>query len=164
MELNFRNIILLLSVVLTALSAGLFYAWVVSVIPGTKKITDQAYLETMQTINREILNAGFFIIFFGALFFLLGSTYLQYKVKVDTAFYFTLIATIIYAFGTVGVTMFGNVPLNNIVEALDLSTFTTEDYRTARLAYEERWNTLNLIRTICALVSFILILLVVKLN
>jgi len=164
MELNIRNIILLSSVVLTALSAGLFYAWVVSVIPGTKKISDQAYLETMQTINREILNVGFFIIFFGALFFLLGSTYLQYKVKMDSAFYLTLMATLIYAFGTIGVTMLGNVPLNNLVEALDLSTFRAEDYRNARLAYEGRWNTLNLFRTISALISFILILLALVKN
>ena len=115
MEFNIKNSILLLSVIMTALSAGLFYGWVVSVIPGTKKITDQAYLETMQTINREILNAGFFIIFFGSLFLLLASTFLQYQVKVDTAFYLTLMATLLYFFGTIGVTMFGNVPLNNMV-------------------------------------------------
>ena len=71
MEFTTKNIIHLLAVITTALSAGLFYSWVVSVIPGTKKIPDKAYLETMQSINREILNAGFFIIFFGALIFLL---------------------------------------------------------------------------------------------
>jgi len=132
MEFNIKNTMLFLSLFTTALSAGLFYAWVVSVIPGTKKIPDQAYLETMQSINREILNAGFFFIFFGALFF---------------------------AIGTIGVTMFGNVPLNNMVEALDLSAFTEEDYRKARLAYEGKWNLLNLIRTLAALGAFVLLLL-----
>ena len=164
MEFNIKNSILLLSVIMTALSAGLFYGWVVSVIPGTKKITDQAYLETMQTINREILNAGFFIIFFGSLFLLIASTFLRYQVKVDTAFYLTLLATLVYLFGTIGVTMFGNVPLNNVVEALDLSSFTKEDYHNARLAYEGKWNTLNLIRTVCALGSFVLVLLALVRN
>ena len=126
MEFNIKNAMLFLSLFTTALSAGLFYAWVVSVIPGTKKIPDQAYLETMQSINREILNAGFFFIFFGAFFFLICSTYLQYKVKVDTVFYLMLLATILYAVGTIGVTMFGNVPLNNMVEAMDLSSLQTE--------------------------------------
>ena len=147
-----------MSVVLTALSAGLFYAWVVSVIPGTKKIPDQAYLETMQSINREILNVGFFTIFFGALISLIISTILQYQVKVDGIFYLILSAMAIYAIGTIGVTMFGNVPLNNIVEAMDLSSFSADDFRNARAQFESKWNTLNLMRTIAALVSFVLVL------
>lgn len=158
MELNAKHIFLFLSVILTALSAGLFYAWVVSVIPGTKKITDLAYLETMQTINREILNAGFFIIFFGSLIVLLGSTFLQYRAAVNSVFYYTLFATILYGIGTIGVTMFGNVPLNNLLESLDLSTLTAEDFRNTRVAFEEKWNHLNLIRTVAALISFVLVL------
>lgn len=164
MEFNIRNIILLASVITTALSAGLFYAWVVSVIPGTKKVSEQAYLETMQTINREILNPGFFIIFFGALIFLICSSYLQFKLKVDSTFYLVLAATLFYAIGTIGTTMLGNVPLNNMVETLDLSTFTAEDFFNARDAYEEKWNNLNLVRTLAALVSFILILLALVKN
>ncbi len=54
--------------------------------------------------------------------------------------------------------MVGNVPLNNLVEALDLSSFTSEEYKNARIAFEEKWNNFNLLRIIAALVSFILIL------
>lgn len=159
MEMNIKSITLFLAIITTALSAGLFYAWVVSVIPGTKRIPDQAYLETMQSINRAILNPGFFIIFFGAIVLLGASTFLQYRIKIDSTFYLMLSATLIYLFGTLGVTMFGNVPLNNIVEALDLSNFTEVNFKNARHAYEEKWNQLNLIRTIAALISFFLILL-----
>ncbi|MFK7969596.1 MAG: DUF1772 domain-containing protein, partial [Bacteroidia bacterium] len=151
MEFNIKHSVLFISVVLTALSAGLFYAWVVSVIPGTKKIPDQAYLETVQSINREILNVGFLTIFFGALVFLIVSTFLQYQAKVDTVFYLTLAALLVYAIGTLGVTMFGNVPLNNVMEALDISSFTAEDFEHARAEYEARWNSFNLIRTFAAL-------------
>lgn len=158
MELNSRNIVLLASVITTALSAGLFYAWVVSIIPGTKKISDQAYLETMQSINREILNPGFFILFIGALLLLTACCYLQYTFRVDTVFYLTLAAALFYSLGTVGTTMFGNVPLNNMVEAMDLTSFTAADFSKARQAFENQWNNLNLIRTIAALVSFVLIL------
>lgn len=164
MEFSIRNIALFSSVVTTALSAGLFYAWVISVIPGTKRISDQAYIETMQSINREILNPGFFIIFFGALVLLICSSYLQYKLRVDTVFYLTLAATLCYAIGTIGTTMVGNVPLNNIVEAMDLTSFTAEDFRQAREAYEIKWNVFNMIRTIAGLVSFVLILLALAKN
>lgn len=76
----------------------------------------------------------------------------------DAIFYFTLAATVVYAVGTIGVTMIGNVLLNNTLEALDLSTFTAEDYKNTRLAFEEKWNNFNLLRTLSAMVSFVLIL------
>ena len=158
MEMNIKSITLFLAIITTALSAGLFYAWVVSVIPGTKKIPDQAYLETMQSINRAILNPAFFAIFFGAIVLLCASTFLQYRIKIDSAFYLILSATLIYLIGTLGVTIFGNVPLNDVVDALDLNTFTEDDYKNARVAYEGKWNQLNLIRTTAALVSFFLVL------
>jgi uncharacterized membrane protein len=158
MELNTRTSIQLLGIIITGLSAGLFYGWVVSVIPGTKKLSDQAYLETMQTINKEILNPGFFIIFFGALILLIASAYFRYAVKIDQVFYLTLAATILYGVGVIGITMIGNVPLNNMIEAIDLSASTPEDYQNARAAYEAKWNSFNLMRTISAIASFILIL------
>ena len=152
-----KNIVLFLALMTTALSAGLFYAWVVSVIPGTKKVTDQAYLEVMQSINRTILNPGFFIIFFGAMFLLFVQTYFQYKIKIDNIFWLTLSATVIYLIGTIGITMFGNVPLNNMVDALDLSKMNLEEFKEARLNYEDRWNQLNMIRTVAAMISFLLL-------
>ena len=42
--------------ILTGLSAGLLYGWRVSVIPGTRRTSSHAYVETMQAINRAILN------------------------------------------------------------------------------------------------------------
>ena len=161
MEMNIKAIVLFLSTVTTALSAGLFFAWVISIIPGTKRIPDQAYMETMQSINREILNPAFFIIFFGSMFLLFASTYFHYKVKIDSIFYLILGATLLYTIGTIGVTMFGNVPLNNMIEAMDLSTFTSGDYKAGRLAYEAKWNLLNLIRTIAGLGSFFLLLIAI---
>jgi len=158
MDINTKNILLFLSVILIALSAGLFYAWVVSVIPGTKKIPDQAYLETMQSINLEILNVGFFCIFFGAFILLVTSTILQFETHVGGVFYYTLAATVIYGIGTIGVTMLGNVPLNNMLEAVNLSSLSAKEFHEVRLAYEGRWNNLNLLRTIAAVSSFVLAL------
>lgn len=159
MELNLKSITLFLAIVTTALSAGLFYAWVVSVIPGTRKISDQAYLETMQSINRAILNPWFFVIFMGPVLLLIASTFFQYQLGIDQRFYLLLAATLTYIIGTLGVTMFGNVPMNNVVDVMNLSTFTPADFKEARTAYEVRWNQLNLLRTVAALASFVLVLL-----
>lgn len=65
MEITIKSIVLLGTVILTGLSAGFFYAWSVSVIPGTQHISDTSYLQAMQSINRAILNPLFFVVFFG---------------------------------------------------------------------------------------------------
>ena len=52
--------------VLTGLSAGLLFGWRVSVIPGTRRTSSPNYVETMQSINRAILNREFFAVFLGA--------------------------------------------------------------------------------------------------
>jgi len=158
MTIKMNDIVLSITLILTALSAGLFYAWVVSVIPGTRKISDQAYLEYMQSANKEILNIGFFLIFMGTLVLLLVNAFLQYKVGVGEVFYFSLGAMLTYFIGTMGVTFLGNIPLNNTLEAYDLSKMTASNFQKARQAFEGRWNMFNLMRTIAALISFILVL------
>ena len=155
MEISIKSIIVFGSVILTGLSAGLFYAWSVSVIPGTQRITDSTYLETMQSINRAILNPAFFLVFFGSIIFLsIGSIY-QFNTS-NTAFWLMLMASIIYLIGTVGVTGLGNVPLNDQLEVLKLPELSSTRLTDFRHYYESNWNRLHWIRTIFAVVSFVL--------
>ncbi len=151
-----KTTIFFTTVLLNALSAGFFYAWSVSVILGTKKVGDSTYLETMQNINREILNPLFFVVFFGSLITLILTTYLQYSHK--PVFWFVVASTIVYLIGTFGVTAFGNVPLNNELEALDISQLSLPELQDFRSYYEDAWNRLHSIRTIAGLLSFILLL------
>ncbi len=159
MEINLKALILILAIITTALSAGLFYAWKISVIPGLKSISDRNYLDTMQSINRAILNPSFFIIFFGSLLFLIASAYLQYKVNVDTTFWLIIIAIIFYGVGTLGVTIFGNVPMNESLDLVNLSKLNIEELKLTRLSYEGKWNQFNTIRAIFSVLSFLTILL-----
>ena len=159
MELTIKTYTFLIAILLTGLSAGLFYAWEFSVIPGTKRITDLSYLETMQSINRSILNPGFFVIFFGSVLFLIVSTYLQYQeTGVNGIFLMILLAALIYLIGTFGVTAFGNVPLNESLDAINISTLDSTQLETLREGYETKWNRLHTIRTTCSVLSFVSIL------
>lgn len=154
MEFSFKSLTLFMAVVLTGLSAGLFYAWSVSVIPGTRKVVDITYLETMQSINRAILNPTFFLIFFGSLLFLTTASIHQFKVGLT--FWLLLSATIVYAIGTFGVTVFGNVPLNNQLDALNIKELIDCRITEFRQLYELKWNRLHLIRTVFSVLSFLL--------
>jgi len=155
MEISLKSLVLYASVVFTGLSAGLFFAWSVSVIPGTRRITDLTYLETMQSINRAILNPAFFTVFFGSIL-LLGIASI-YQVNSDKLVLgLMLAASITYLIGTIGVTGLGNVPLNNMLDTLKLSEVETSKIAEFRKFYEGNWNRLHLIRTAFAVTSFLL--------
>lgn len=155
---SFRNSMQLLipysTVLLTGLSAGLFYAWAVSVIPGTRQVANSTYLETMQSINRAILNPGFYLIFFGSLLLLVVSTIQQYRIGLDTSFWLMLAACLAYLIGTFGVTVFGNVPLNESLDVIQLGELSLEQLASTRQQYEVSWNRLHMIRTAFAVLSF----------
>lgn len=145
-----------MAIFLTGLSAGLFYGWAVSIIPGTKKVPDLTYLQTMQSINREILNPAFFLSFFGSLILLMVSSVQQYQQGLT--FWLVFSATLTYLIGTFGVTAFGNVPLNNELDVLELSDLSGNRLSEFRNYYETYWNRLHQIRTCSAVVSFLLVL------
>jgi uncharacterized membrane protein len=159
MELSIKSITLFTAIILTGLSAGLFYAWMVSVIPGTRKVVDITYLESMQSINRAILNPAFFLIFFGSPLALAISTIQQFNSGIS--FWLLLAATLIYMFGTFGVTALGNVPLNDALDVLDLAELGESKIAEFRKSYEQKWNRLHLIRTVFSVLSFSLSALVV---
>ncbi|MEL6274538.1 MAG: DUF1772 domain-containing protein, partial [Bacteroidota bacterium] len=129
----------------------------VSVIPGTRKVVDLNYLESMQSINRAILNPAFFLVFMGSPLVLAVSTFQQ--INSGSIFWFLLAATITYLFGTFGVTVLGNVPLNDALDTLPLEEVGEAKITAFRKSYEGKWNRLHLIRTVFSVLSFMLSLL-----
>ncbi|MEO5563179.1 MAG: anthrone oxygenase family protein [Chitinophagaceae bacterium] len=152
------TILLLITALLTALITGLFYAYSCSINPGLGRLPDQEYLAAMQSINKAILNPVFFASFMGTLILLPISTWLHYGQPDSSRFILLLIATLFYAIGTFGVTMFGNVPLNDTLANFDLKSASPESILTQRKNFEARWNNLHTIRTLASLVSLVLVL------
>lgn len=148
-------VLLMITATLTALIGGLFYAYSCSVIPGLGKLSDVEYLKAMQSINREILNPVFFLSFMGTAVMLPVTTFI-FRGE-NPAFIFLLSATLVYLTGVFGVTMFGNVPLNNQLDQFDIASSTVDTVKKMRAVFENRWNFLNHIRSICSVVSIILV-------
>lgn len=155
MDLSIKSFVLFGSVVLTGLSAGLFYAWSVSVIPGTQRVADVTYLQTMQSINKAILNPAFYLIFFGSIVFLSIASIYEIHTR-SLTFWLLLFSSILYLVGTIGVTGLGNVPLNNQLDILTLAEMQKDKIEEFRKLYEVNWNRLHMVRTVFAVVSFIL--------
>ena len=154
--MNLPNVILIIAATMTALMAGLFYAWSCSVMPGFARLADREFVSAMQATNRAIQNPIFFAAFFGAPVFLVISAVLFYDQS--TRFSLLLAATNVYFVGTFGVTVFGNVPLNNRLDRFDLETAGVEEIAAQRANFERRWNNLNTIRTVSSTAALVLVL------
>ncbi|QSE98795.1 anthrone oxygenase family protein [Fulvivirga lutea] len=153
-----KTTIHIITILLLGLSGGFFYAWQVSVIPGTLKISDASYLETMKSINKEILNPYFFIIFFGALLLAITDAGIHLFNTWSMATFWVVLAAIFYAI-TFGITAFGNVPLNDALEALKLNDLNADELKNFRNYYEVLWNKYHLYRTWASVMAFIFIIL-----
>ena len=66
--------------------------------------------------------------------------------------------TFLKLIGTIVVTFFGNVPLNNTLDAVRLNKISVDDLKLTRSAFESSWNNLNLVRTLSSLVALLLFL------
>jgi len=153
--MTISNIFLIIATVCVGLMSGLFYSYSCSVMPGLSRLDDYQYLSALQSINRAIQNPVFFIVFFVVLITLPIATYLKYTPPIAAAFWLLIAATLLYFVGAFLVTAIGNIPLNNALDKFDLAAASKESLRNQRLLFETKWTNLNLIRTICSLLSFI---------
>lgn len=149
------TVVLIITTVLTALIAGLFYAYSCSVVLGLGKLNDTEYLKAMQSINREILNPFFFMSFMGTAVLLPVSAFLMRGQQ--PAFIFLLLAALAYLIGVFGVTIAGNVPMNDTLDKFDISNSTREAIKQMRESFENRWNFFNNIRTVFSVISITLV-------
>lgn len=155
-NISTTQVLLIATALLTGLLAGLFYGYDCSVIRGLGSLPDEMYIRSFQSISKEILNPYFFISFMGSLMVLPISCWLCYKHNDILSFYFLLVALLVYAIGVFGVTAFGNVPLNEMLEKIDIKNTSSENLKIARDTFETNWNNLHHIRTYASMLSFLL--------
>ena len=153
------NMLLVITTTITGLMAGLFFTWSVSVTPGIGKLPDKEYLASFQAMNRAIINPLFLICFLGTAILLPVCTFRQYDQSLPVPFWLLLSASSLYLIFIIGITFVGNIPLNNRLERLDLSSATSEQMAVFRARFENRWNTLNNIRTLASSITLVLAIL-----
>lgn len=155
--MNFEKTSLGLAAVTTGLVAGLFFAYQVSVNPAFKKLPDGEYIRAMQAINVAIQNPIFLSCFTGNLLFLGAATYLHRAHSSGGTSKLLLAASVLYAIGVFGVTVAGNVPLNDALAKVSLASSTPAQLAAARSSFQEPWNDLHLVRTIASVVCLVLV-------
>jgi len=154
--MNARISLLVISIMATGLVTGLLYGWVVSVIPGLRRVEGDTYISTMQNINREIINPWFVIPFMTVPLMLAAASFAELRAGNHRAGWYLAAAATTYVIGVLGVTMGGNIPLNDSLDAVDLGSLSGDAVERTRTEYETPWNRWHNLRTAASVIAFAL--------
>ncbi len=154
--MDLKTVLLGGGIVTTGLISGLFYGWSVSVIPGTRRVPAGNYVDTMQHINRAIVNPAFIVPFMGTPLILGGAAVMQFRAGDHRRGWLLAGAAATYVVGVLGVTIGRNVPLNDALDAFDLGGSAGDAIERRRTSYETPWNRWHSIRTAASVASFAL--------
>jgi uncharacterized membrane protein len=146
--------VLVVTVLLTTLSTGVYYCFSTSINWSLHRLKDRDYLRTMQYINQVIQNPLFLLPFMLPVVLLPFVTFAYGGEMASLKFILLAIASLFYIFGMFGITMAGNVPLNVRLDHVDLKSADAE-LKEVREWYEKPWNRLHTLRTLTGVVSVI---------
>jgi uncharacterized membrane protein len=139
-----------------ALVGGVFLAFSDFIMRSLALTGGHGGVEAMQVINREVLRWVFMTLFLGmAAVSLVIAGYGAFGVS-GPAGTLIMVAGLVYLIGCFGVTVFFNVPMNEALAGMEMSSGTTRDYwlRT----YVPRWTFWNTVRTVACVISAALLL------
>ncbi|MDG5491310.1 DUF1772 domain-containing protein [Psychroserpens sp. SPM9] len=157
MEINFKIIVLMLSILFTGLTAGLCFTWSNAITPGIGKLDDLGFLQSFQAMNRAIINPSFLIVFLGPVLLLFINAFLHRNTH-PTTFWSFMVAAILFFLGIGLITVFKNVPLNEVLDKTVLDNLSAVELKELRTKFEQPWNRWHMQRTIASFTSFALLL------
>lgn len=157
MDINFETTTMIISIVLTGLTAGLCFTWTNAITPGIGQLDDLSFLLSFQQMNRAIINPIFLIIFFGPFISNSYVAFLKYQHQ-DASFWIFLAASLTFTIGVVFITILKNVPLNEVLDKTNLGDASLEELKMLRKRFENPWKQWHFIRTISSTISFVLLL------
>jgi uncharacterized membrane protein len=133
-------------------SAGFFWAWSFTVMPGFAAAAPEAAVAAMRAVNANIAGPGFAFVFFGPAALAALSAALAFAAGAGAAGWAALAAAAVYAAGVVGVTFAANIPLNNALAAASPAPgAAAEVWR----SFAEPWTAWNHLRTAAAALAFL---------
>ncbi|WP_276390304.1 DUF1772 domain-containing protein [Eudoraea chungangensis] len=157
MEINFKIIVLLLGILFTGLTAGLCFTWSNAITAGIGRLDDLGFLQSFQAMNRVIINPSFLIVFFTPVIFLTVNAFLHRNAHPVT-FWSFLLAAVLFFIGIGLITIFKNVPLNEMLDKTVLENLSSIELKELRARFEKPWNRWHMQRTLTSIMAFSLLL------
>ncbi|MFF5448505.1 DUF1772 domain-containing protein [Streptomyces sp. NPDC012888] len=140
-----RTAAMLAATITTGWMAGLFYAFSIAVMPALRRSDDRTLIETMQQVNRAILNGWFLLGYLGAL--VSTGTALALSIPSGPAVLPLTGAFVTYA-AAMALTAAVHIPLNKALDAAaPAHTMDAPTAATVAQAFTPRWTRANHART-----------------
>ena len=144
------------AIIAYALVGGVFLAFSDFIMRSLALTGGHGGVEAMQVINREVFRWVFMALFLGmAAVSLFVAGYGAFGTS-GPAGTLIMMAGLVYLIGCFGVTVFFNVPMNEALACMEMSSGTTRDYWLQ--TYVPRWTFWNSVRTVASAVSAALLL------
>lgn len=153
--------VLMLAAFLCSLVAGFLFAFAVVVMPGIGRLDDRDFIRAFQVIDRVIQNNQplFLVVWVGSVLAVVAAAVLGLWALDGADRLLVIAAALVYGLCVQLPTVAINIPLNNALHVVDSETMDEATRRRARSAFEPRWNRWNAIRTACASLASILLML-----
>lgn len=150
--MNLLELVLILATLLCALTAGLVFAFASVVMPGIGKLGDREFIRSFQVIDGVIQTGQpvFGLVWMGSVVALLLSAVMGVLQLDGMGRVLVVVSALVYVLGVQVPTFRINVPLNNILQGLDVDAMDQDALASARRAFENRWIRWNSIRTVMA--------------
>ena len=150
---SFRSPLVLFVAIGSGLTAGIFFAFSTFVMQALGQQTAAAGIAAMQSINITVINPWFMAAFFGPGLIGLLLTLTTFRQFDQPGALYWLAGTVIYLIGTIGVTIVGNVPLNDALAVVNPDSVAGANLWTR---YLTDWTLWNHVRTVAAEIAAVL--------
>ena len=153
----FEDLVLIVGGTLTGLLAGVFYAFNVAFVPALRSVKGTRHIAVMQAVNVKIENPVFFLSFFGPTFLLPLAAFLYRGMP---QFGLLIAASILHIVGSNGVTIAGDIPLNNKLNKIDVEQLSEAEADQIRTDFQRPgspWMNYHNIRTLAAIGATVLV-------
>ena len=158
------HLVLMLSIILCSLVAGLLFAFAVVVMPGIAELDDKEYLLAFKHMDGIIQDNHplFILVWAGSILSVIITLIMGIMNLSGGEIYLLGLASALYLFGVQLPTFQFNIPLNNSLQKMDIAALEDSEAALSRADFEIPWNRWNRIRTINSIisVSMLLILLI----
>jgi len=160
--MSFMEFGMLLSILLVTLVAGIVLTFAVVVMPGIRPLSDRDFLQAFTAMDRVIQrnHPVFMLVWVGSIIALAATSGVGLLMLESLDRIMVAVACAIYILGVMLPTAMINVPLNNELQKRYVMSMPDAELIALRLKFESNWNRWNIIRTISAITTAVVLLVV----
>ena len=164
--MDFLDISLFFSILLCALAVGFTLTYAIIVMPGLSKLDDKEFIKAFQVTDGVIQNNQpiFILIWLGSIISVLGTIITSILSLGNVEAWLIIFVGVIYLLGVQGITISIHLPLNKLIQKIDINSTNPQSLSEVRKNFERKWNFFNNIRTGIALFVILIFLLILTIR